>query len=59
MQNLILIKFYNENNQVVSTDMVENWNTAQSTLAADLDGWIEELVYGTAELVVFLNIKQY
>jgi hypothetical protein len=59
MKKLILVKLFNKNNEVIYTDMVENLATAKANLAADLDGWDEEAEYGTAELIVFLNIKQY
>ena len=59
MKNLILVKFYNKNNKVVATEMVENLSTAQGTLAAELDGWNEEIQYGTAELIVFLKVKYF
>jgi hypothetical protein len=59
MENLILVKVFNKKNEVLYTYMVENLFTAKSGLAADLDGWDEEAEYGTAELLVFLNVRQY
>jgi hypothetical protein len=59
MKKLILVKLFNKNNEVICTSIVENLATAKANLAADLDGWDEEAEYGTAELIVFLNIKQY
>ncbi len=59
MENLILVKVFNKKNEVLYTYMVENLLTAKSGLAADLDGWDEEAEYGTHELILFLNIKQY
>jgi hypothetical protein len=59
MENLILVKVFNKKNEVLYTYMVEDLFTAQSGLAADLDGWDEEADYGTAELLVYLNVRQY
>jgi hypothetical protein len=59
MKDLILVKLYDNNNEVIYVQKVQNLSTAYANLAADLDGWDEDANYGTAELIVFLNIKQY
>ncbi len=59
MENLILVKIFNKENKVVTTEMVENLMTAKSSLASSLDGWDTSVEYGTTELILFLNIKQF
>ena len=59
MKNLILVKLFNKNNEMICASMVENLATAEANLAADLDGWDEEAEYGTAELIVFLKVKYF